>query len=571
MKYPGLLALPYMLFVLTIACGDTADPVPGSTPSSNTTVEASVELKQSSLAVPTIAASSTPTPIYTATVTSIPTSMLPTRTSTPTSKPALPTPIVTNTYTATPIPTSNPQTPIPTAILVTPTPAPIASPTLVPSPTPVLPTISLLDAVAQGNVQAVRQNMDAGTDPNLWFVPPGPAWAGASALHLAVINRNKEIAQLLIDSGANKDIKAQNQVGGTPLHWAAFFGIRDMAEFMVNVGADLDAKDNVGCSPICATTIPNPYVKENDQVFKMNRSSIQMFLMMRGANVEGTQGGGMRGYAGTQQGSYDTGTSGGTSSGSAEQVPELQNLLIKNLGPYDAASSMFGDLRYITSFDKLAFDPFGYIHNKGQPGQYDNPTFEFKAPADTLVIAPASGKLFQITWQPSAGYTQDDWEIMIRSSKRSEWGINIDHIVSIDCDRSGKTPVICDKPLRIGGQIAKEGMVVEAGQVLGYVGNWPDYDNTGINGRTELTLYKYLFKGGVPGPDSFIGVMNYCPTMYLANEVESEFKTIIAALMNSYETWSGNTLAYEQEKMIAPGCLYSAIKELDGKTEPVTE
>ena len=36
-----------------------------------------------------------------------------------------------------------------------------------------------------------------------------------------------------------------------------------------------------------------------------------------------------------------------------------------------------------------------------------------------------------------------------------------------------------------------------------------------------------------------------------------------------YEGWAGDTSIYEQEKMVAPGCLYTAIKEYKGKTEPV--
>ena len=251
------------------------------------------------------------------------------------------------------------------------------------------------------------------------------------------------------------------------------------------------------------------------------------------------------------------------------EPPKLQNLLIKNLGPYDSTSATFGDIRYNAKFDKLVLDIFGYIHNRGLPDQYDNPTFEFKAPADTVVIVPVSGKIFTITWQESISYLQDDWDILIRSSQHSEWVINVDHIVSIDCDRSGKAPVTCNKPLRIGGQVVYEGMPVEAGQVLGYVGNWSDYNDAGINGRVELTIMKNLFKeGSTPSPETFIGAMNYCPTMNLAKEVESDMKAKITELMQSYEEWSGKASTYDQEKQIAPGCLYEAIKEFNGVTEP---
>ena len=99
--------------------------------------------------------------------------------------------------------------------------------------------------------------------------------------------------------------------------------------------------------------------------------------------------------------------------------------------------------------------------------------------------------------------------------------------------------------------------------MLGYVGNWSSYDNTGINGRTELTVFKYF--------DDYSGVTNYCPTMYLDESVESVIKASIQELMDSYEAWSGDSSHYNQDQMVSPGCRYSAIKEVNGITEPVIE
>ena len=168
-----------------------------------------------------------------------------------------------------------------------------------------------------------------------------------------------------------------------------------------------------------------------------------------------------------------------------------------------------------------------------------------------------------LEWQPSAAYTQDDWEIIIAPSQGSQWGINLDHVVSIDCDRSGNTPVLCELPLTINGELVTLGTEIEAGQVLGYVGNWSSDNNTGINGRTELTVFKYF--------DDYSGVTNYCPTMYLDESVESVIKASIQELMDSYEAWSGDSSSYNQDQMVSPGCRYSAIKEVNGITEPVID
>lgn len=145
------------------------------------------------------------------------------------------------------------------------------------------PDISILDAISEGNVLVVKQHMEAGTNPDKSFVPTGYPLAGASALHLAVFSNNKEIVQLLLDNGADKNIKANDQPGGTPLQWAAFWGIRGMTEFMVNAGAEINAKDNNGCTPLCASNLHNPYIKEKDmETFRKNRPAIQAFLKSKG-------------------------------------------------------------------------------------------------------------------------------------------------------------------------------------------------------------------------------------------------------------------------------------------------
>ena len=73
---------------------------------------------------------------------------------------------------------------------------------------------------------------------------------GASPLHLAVLTSNKEIARLLIDNGADINIKAKDVDAGTPLHWAVYLGDREMAELLVEQGADVNAENKAGYRPI---------------------------------------------------------------------------------------------------------------------------------------------------------------------------------------------------------------------------------------------------------------------------------------------------------------------------------
>ena len=55
---------------------------------------------------------------------------------------------------------------------------------------------------------------------------------GASPLHMAVLTNNKEIVGLLMDNGAEIDIKAKDIDAGTPLHWAVYLENREMAELL---------------------------------------------------------------------------------------------------------------------------------------------------------------------------------------------------------------------------------------------------------------------------------------------------------------------------------------------------
>ena len=77
------------------------------------------------------------------------------------------------------------------------------------APTAKAPNISIHQAVFDGNIGAVKQHLDAGTDVN------AKAYGGSTPLHRAAFDGHKEIAELLIDKGA--DVNAKNQENTTPL------------------------------------------------------------------------------------------------------------------------------------------------------------------------------------------------------------------------------------------------------------------------------------------------------------------------------------------------------------------
>lgn len=71
---------------------------------------------------------------------------------------------------------------------------------------------------------------------------------GNSPLHFAARAGCTDVAELLLGEGA--DINAEDKTGKTALHSAACYGHKDMAELLLSKGADVRAKDNYGRTPL---------------------------------------------------------------------------------------------------------------------------------------------------------------------------------------------------------------------------------------------------------------------------------------------------------------------------------
>ena len=116
-------------------------------------------------------------------------------------------------------------------------PAPEAKPE---PPTAKAPDISIHDAAEEGNVEAVKQHLAAGTDVNLG--------GGATPLHPATYSGHKEIVELLIANGA--DVNVRDSAELTPLHVAVNRGHKEVVILLLAKGASVNAKNSKGWTPL---------------------------------------------------------------------------------------------------------------------------------------------------------------------------------------------------------------------------------------------------------------------------------------------------------------------------------
>ena len=79
------------------------------------------------------------------------------------------------------------------------------------------------DAARKGNIEAVKQHLDAGANVNAMR-------GGGTPLHLAASWGHKEVAELLIENGA--DVNAKNEDGETPLDWANWRSHAETADLL---------------------------------------------------------------------------------------------------------------------------------------------------------------------------------------------------------------------------------------------------------------------------------------------------------------------------------------------------
>ncbi|HCO93843.1 MAG TPA: hypothetical protein DIU00_07830 [Phycisphaerales bacterium] len=98
------------------------------------------------------------------------------------------------------------------------------------------PDVDIWNAAARGNIEAIKQHLEAGTDVDA-KEPPG----GGTPLLVAATFGRIEAAKFLIEKGAN--VNATSNDGATALHAAAFFCHTEIVKLLLGEGAVVDAKN----------------------------------------------------------------------------------------------------------------------------------------------------------------------------------------------------------------------------------------------------------------------------------------------------------------------------------------
>ena len=257
--------------------------------------------------------------------------------------------------------------------------------------------------------------------------------------------------------------------------------------------------------------------------------------------------------------------------------PLLQRLPIGPLGPYDPTSNTSGVLSL--NADRLLNGQAATFPGLSEYGRPLNETklswaIGFHVPGDTLVYVPLDSTVENFSWHDSGGQIQswDDWSIRLKpiSDQRPPapeghapdsftWLVEIDHLVSLNCPRPRVWPDRCDRLPIINGVELHRGMILEEGQVLGYVGHLADYADTGLNGHVEMQI-NYT-------TDDWRLTKSYCPFDFLTGTARATIESEWNDFMAVYETWAGDSGVYDEEKMITPGCRYLRADHLNDGSE----
>ena len=132
------------------------------------------------------------------------------------------------------------------------------------------PSVDIHTATFFGNIDAVKQHINAGSDLNK------KDQYGSTPLNIAATFGKTEIALALINAGA--DLNIINAEGSTPLNVASFFCRTELVKALLEKGADKTIKNNFGSTPLMSVSAPFNEVEPFYQQMSKNLGSFGLKL-----------------------------------------------------------------------------------------------------------------------------------------------------------------------------------------------------------------------------------------------------------------------------------------------------
>jgi ankyrin repeat protein len=142
-----------------------------------------------------------------------------------------------------------------------------------------------LKAVKKNNVKQVVSFINNGLDVNV--IDNKNGW---SALHYASEKGYTKMVQILLENGANVDIR--NYKGQTPLHIAAKKGNVEIVKILLSYGADPEAKDNYDKRPIDYSLENNKkslLILLTEQLPEDEKLKENLFIAVKNCNLKKTK------------------------------------------------------------------------------------------------------------------------------------------------------------------------------------------------------------------------------------------------------------------------------------------
>ena len=136
------------------------------------------------------------------------------------------------------------------------------------------PKMDLQAAIVSGNLEVVKQHIEAGTDINR-----KDQMSGSTPLITAATFGRTAIAKALIDADA--DLNLKNNEGSTALHAAAFFCRIEIVQMLLDAGADKTIKNNHAATPRDAVIVSFDQMKPVYETIKQQLEPLGLQLDLK--------------------------------------------------------------------------------------------------------------------------------------------------------------------------------------------------------------------------------------------------------------------------------------------------